>query len=457
LILSYFLLYTQGKKAHIFMLLYIFAKLYSVTFKRWFICSSKDGIMKSKIYLYLFTLIIVLTFVSCPNPPGAYPSSSGGKGSGGSGLVNAKQPNITTHPAGATYTQNATATALSVTASSPDGGVLTYQWYSNTANDTTSGSSIGSATLISYTPPTTAIGTTYYYVVVTNEIPDNGDGGNKTAVRTSNIAAVTVNTIPTLTVTFNSNGGSTVDPITGITSGNAISAPTPPTTTAGGATMNRFRGWYTQANFNAGNLSASNVFNFATPITADITLVADWGYRPGDTVPGGGRVFYRDNAGFTVQGYSDGAGPTDYLNFATYTAYYLEAATTNTAGSQYWASAQHLIPNLSQNSTDQTDWVIGRGRLNTALIIAHGNANTYTTPAASACAALGAGWFLPSRNELNELYMQRALFSMTTDILWSSSQFNIANAWHQRFNIGLQGADGGKYTTSPSVRAIRAF
>ena len=60
--------------------------------------------------------------------------------------------------------QNSTPTALSVTASGT--GTLTYQWYSNATNNTTSGDVISGATAATYTPSTATVGSTYYYVTV---------------------------------------------------------------------------------------------------------------------------------------------------------------------------------------------------------------------------------------------------------------------------------------------------
>ncbi|MBR3565932.1 MAG: choice-of-anchor D domain-containing protein [Paludibacteraceae bacterium] len=101
-----------------------------------------------------------------------------------------EDPTINTHPAAATYNLNATATALSVTATkNGTGPALTYQWYSNTANNNTTGSAILSATSSSYTPPTTAAGTKYYYCVVSS-------GACETA---TNTATITVRT-PSITV-----------------------------------------------------------------------------------------------------------------------------------------------------------------------------------------------------------------------------------------------------------------
>ncbi|MEI8099344.1 MAG: hypothetical protein WCG74_10940, partial [Sediminibacterium sp.] len=59
---------------------------------------------------------------------------------------------------------NASPVDLSVTAS---GAGLTYQWYSNASHTNTGGTLIAGATTATYTPLTTAAGTTYYYVIVT--------------------------------------------------------------------------------------------------------------------------------------------------------------------------------------------------------------------------------------------------------------------------------------------------
>ena len=198
----------------------------------------------------------------------------------------------------------------------------------------------------------------------------------------------------------------------------------------------------------------------------------------GNTGPAGGIIFYVADGqdgrslGFTVQGYSGGTGNTAYLNFVGYTAYYLEAAPSNISGTQIWAGInttsnenRDYIPGLSQNDTDQTDWEIGRGRMNTAIIIARGiNYETpYTTPAASACAALGNDWFLPSKNELNAMYIAStapnnvaSLQPSVTNAFWSSSQSRDNMAWQQYFNAVSQNPTS-KLSASLAVRAIRAF
>jgi hypothetical protein len=84
-------------------------------------------------------------------------------------IKKAELPNITEQPREANYYvgQPVTAADLSVTVTPPYSGELSYQWWSaNSATDT--GAAIGSATSAAYTPTTTIMGDTWYWVVVTN-------------------------------------------------------------------------------------------------------------------------------------------------------------------------------------------------------------------------------------------------------------------------------------------------
>jgi uncharacterized repeat protein (TIGR02543 family) len=82
------------------------------------------------------------------------------------------------------------------------------------------------------------------------------------------------------TVTFNSNGGSSVISKTGVTHGSTIIAPTAPTRDIAG--FYSFGGWYKEA-------AITNAWIFASDtVTSNITLYAKWNplKNLGDTSPG---------------------------------------------------------------------------------------------------------------------------------------------------------------------------
>ena len=92
-------------------------------------------------------------------------------------------PTISVQPAATTSECIGGTAQLSVTAANGTGG-YTYQWYTNAANNNTTGTSIPGATTSTYTPPTASAGTVYYYVIV-------GAAGSGCGTATSNVAAVT--------------------------------------------------------------------------------------------------------------------------------------------------------------------------------------------------------------------------------------------------------------------------
>lgn len=71
-------------------------------------------------------------------------------------------------------------------------GAFSYQWYSNTVNASSGGSPISGATGYTFTPPTSLVGTTYYYVVVSQ--PGLGCSAH------SAVATVTVNASPSVSL-----------------------------------------------------------------------------------------------------------------------------------------------------------------------------------------------------------------------------------------------------------------
>jgi photosystem II stability/assembly factor-like uncharacterized protein len=123
------------------------------------------------------------------------------------------------------YCSGVPATPLSVTATISTGS-LSYQWYSNTVNTTSGGTSIRGATSSIYTPPTGTTGTRYYYVIV-----------NPTATcrATSSVSgSITVNATPATPNSISVSGGSSKS---GVLSSCPVISPTQTTYTYTSSTV----------------------------------------------------------------------------------------------------------------------------------------------------------------------------------------------------------------------------
>ena len=93
------------------------------------------------------------------------------------------------------------------------------------------------------------------------------------------------------------------------------------------------------------------------------------------------------------------------------------------------------------------------------------NTNLITfSPAVTYVSGLGAGWYLPSIDELNILfnnrfYVNKALFDNSNTLLantyWSSTETSLTSAYTFNFNLGNINSDGKINTYN--VRAIRSF
>ncbi len=111
-----------------------------------------------------------------------------------------------------------------------------------------------------------------------------------------------------------------------------------------------------------------------------------------------------------------------------------------------------------------TSTAIGAGSANTDAIIAQNGAGT-TYAAGLARAYNGGGysdWFLPSKDELNKLYLNRVAIggfhTSSWPHYWSSSEYqgDLDGAWLQSFDDGEWNASGDK-GGALRVRAVRAF
>jgi hypothetical protein len=140
----------------------------------------------------------------------------------------------------------------------------------------------------------------------------------------------------------------------------------------------------------------------------------------------------------------------------------------------YIADQQHgLIAALSDQSTGvrwynysyvltgATGTALGTGLANTNTIVSKQGAGDY---AARLCYDLVSGgysdWYLPSIDELNKLYLNRAVIGGFGNIAWywSSTECNQNDAMEMYFYSGSQGcANKIIYDPGWSVRAVRSF
>jgi len=186
--------------------------------------------------------------------------------------------------------------------------------------------------------------------------------------------------------------------------------------------------------------------------------------------PGGGTIVYVDSTN-EMPGY-------DYLEVAPADASTGVAWSTNTAHCGTAAGTDCQTAFLSDASTALDYIGLGTGRAATASIVARHNAGgvakaDYAAGVADAyTTATASDWFLPSKDELNEVCkyarntgqaasdttvctggILRGGFS--TGYYWSSSERNDNYAWFQSFGSGDQN-NNYKYD-STYVRPVRAF
>jgi hypothetical protein len=167
----------------------------------------------------------------------------------------------------------------------------------------------------------------------------------------------------------------------------------------------------------------------------------------GDTGPGGGNVFYVHASGTFACGAT-----------LSSTCKYLEAAPTS--GTAAWTDA----PYAWSGNTSEAVGVAARG---TAIGTGYKNTQAMVTQSSTADRAGTktrayrgpnslSDWYLPSQDELNQMYVNKsAIGGFTSNWHWSSSEFGDGSASIQDFNSGLQDYYG-KLTTF-SVRPVRAF
>jgi len=120
------------------------------------------------------------------------------------------------------------------------------------------------------------------------------------------------------------------------------------------------------------------------------------------------------------------------------------------------------VPNVASTGASPTGpgAELGDGASNTNKILSD---CAFGSVAASDAQAQDSGsdWFLPSINELNEMFVNKEIlesvagFSAFSDFYWSSTESDADNAWKQNFSNGIQDDDFKGFEFF--VRAVRAF
>lgn len=103
--------------------------------------------------------------------------------------------------------------------------------------------------------------------------------------------------------------------------------------------------------------------------------------------------------------------------------------------------------------------LIGTGKSNTKTIVSIlGTTEKYAASVCSRSKRSGyKDWFLPSRNELNTLYLQKTIIGgFKEGYYWSSSTYGVDFAWSQDFASGKNFFNTNKSNVY-NVRAVRYF
>jgi hypothetical protein len=159
-------------------------------------------------------------------------------------------------------------------------------------------------------------------------------------------------------------------------------------------------------------------------------------YSIGDIGPAGGIVFFVTDGGL----------------------HGMEAAPTDHASGGGWGCWGTLI-----SGADET--AFGTGAQNTIDIISSCSTTEIAADVADNFEVNGYDdWYLPSLTELKLMYLNIGhgavpvnLGNFSTEIYWSSSEFNVNTAWTVLFDVNGPGPNANNKNTGYAVRAIRSF
>lgn len=256
---------------------------------------------------------------------------------------------------------------------------------------------------------------------------------------TSSIALKAPLASPTFTGTVTIPAGASISGFAPLASPALTGTPTAPTATANtNTTQVATTAFVTTAVAGAAVTALDNVGDVTIS-----TFVPGAIYAIGDTGPGGGKVFIT---------------PSTVGNS---TGLYFEASPAAAEVSRTWAT--NVNSNQTTGVTGGEGLTIGTGYQNSLDIVAQTGNAAATCAAAYARAYTNNGysdWFLPSKDELAQLYAQRVTVGgNNAGDYWSSSEYTANHgpyAWFHRFSNNDNTSVGNK-STAYLVRPIRSF
>jgi len=315
-------------------------------------------------------------------------------GTDGNGCTNTATSTVTVTPVTSISAQSTAAQAVCVngsfsalTVTAAGTGTLTYQWYSNTTANNTTGTSLGaSAQSASYTPSSASAGTTYYYCVVTSTCGTATSAVSGAMVVTAAPNAGTISGTQTIC-----SNGTTTFTTDGNTGGTWTSG------TLGVATVNASTGVITPVSAGTSIITYTVTgTGGCSNATANATVTVTAAPNPG-TISGTSTICQGATAQLQTNGNAGGTWASSNSNVAT-------------------VSSSGVITGLAAGTTSITYTVSGTGGCSSAEASTTATVNgTPTTPVVSVVNACGQSTlsFTPAANA-TILWSNNATTSSTT-------------------------------------------
>lgn len=240
-----------------------------------------------------------------------------------------------------------------------------------------------------------------------------------------------------------------------------------------------------------GSISGTVVFAETHSATTNANGLASLEIGGGSVTTGTFAAIDWANGPYFIKTETDITGGTNYMivgisQFMSvpYALFAGNAPKTHTIGEAYgggiifyvYDNGQHGLIAATQDQSTAMRWYggnytktwakadgIGAGKSNTTLLASQGSTDGEDV-AATVCNRYSVtvngvtygDWYLPSRHELNLLYLQKNVVGgFVDDVYWSSTESGLNNAWDQDFSTGTM-FEATKHFTN-YIRAIRAF